>query len=260
MSNYLNEFYTNHCNEDERFSLRHSQTEFITTIKYIEKYLKEGDKIIEIGAGTGAYSHYLAQKGYEVDSVELIEHNIEIFKAKICPNERITIKQGNALDLSEYSDETYDITLLLGPMYHLYTEEEQLKALSEAIRVTKKGGIIYAAYCGNDACVIQFALLKGKIIEEPYTHLIDKEFKCASTPEEIFQLHRKEDIDFLMSYFNVERLHFIGTDMISRYFNDKINEMADEVYNKYLEYHLYICERNDMIGLSNHFLDIFRKK
>lgn len=259
MSDYLNEFYTHHCDEDNRLAFRHSRTEFITTVKYIEKYLKAEHRILEIGAGTGAYSHYFAQQGYPVDSVELVEHNIDIFKSKTQPNERITIRQGNALDLCEFCDSTYDITLLLGPMYHLYTAEEQLKAMSEAIRVTKKGGIIFAAYCGNDATIIQFALLKGKIVEEPYTHLIDDSFKCSSTPEEIFQMHRKEDIDLLMSNFNVERLHFIGTDMIAHYFRDKINEMSDDVYSKYLDYHMYICERADMIGVSNHFLDVFRK-
>ncbi len=259
MLDYLSEFYTNHCDEDNRLTFRHSRTEYITTINYIEKYLREDHKIIEIGAGTGAYSHYFAQKGYAVDAVELVEHNIEVFKSKTLPTEKITITQGNALDLSRFGDATYDITLLLGPMYHLYTVEEQLQAMSEAIRITKKGGIIFAAYCGNDATIIQFALLKGRIVEEPYSHLIDDSFKCTSTPEEIFQMHRKEDIDLLMSSFNVERLHFVGTDMISHYFRDRINEMADDVYNKYLEYHLYICERTDMIGFSNHFLDVFRK-
>lgn len=260
MSDYLNEFYTHHCDEDKRLAFRHSQIEFITTVRYIEKYLKTGNKIIEIGAGTGAYSHYFAQKGYVVDSVELVEHNIDIFNSKISPDEKITITQGNALDLSEFPDSTYDITLLLGPMYHLYTAEEQLKAMSEAIRVTKKGGIIFAAYCGNDATIIQFALLKGQIVEEPYAHLIDESFKCTSTPEEIFQLHRKEDIDMLMSNFNVKRLNFIGTDMISHYFRNQINEMTEDVYKKYLDYHMYICERADMIGMINHFLDVFRKQ
>ena len=252
MSDYLNEFYTHHCDEDKRLAFRHSQTEFITTVRYIEKYLKPGNRIIEIGAGTGVYSHYFAQKGYVVDSVELVAHNIEIFKSKTIPNEKITITQGNALDLSTFMDSTYDITLLLGPMYHLYTAEEQLKAMSEAIRVTKKGGIIFAAYCGNDATIIQFAFLKGRIYEEP--------FKCTSTPEEIFQMHRKEDIDILMSNFNVKRLHFVGTDMISHYFRNQINEMAEDVYKKYLDYHMYICEKADMIGISNHFLDVFRKE
>lgn len=143
---YLVDYYNTH-DEDVRLLSKHGRVEFLTTVKYIKQYLKDGMKIIEIGAATGRYSHYFAQKGFEVDAVELIEHNIEVFKTKTLPGENVRIKQGNALDLSEYPDNSYDITLLLGPMYHLYTFEEQKKALSEAIRITKPDGYIFVAYC-----------------------------------------------------------------------------------------------------------------
>ena len=70
----LTSYYEN-FNEDERLQSRHGSVEFLTTMRYIEKYLKPGMKIIEIGAGTGKYSHALAQRGYQVDAVELVEHN-----------------------------------------------------------------------------------------------------------------------------------------------------------------------------------------
>ena len=63
-------------NENERFSSKHGAVEFITTLKYIEKYLSPDMKIIEIGAATGRYSHYFARKGYDVTAVELVEKNI----------------------------------------------------------------------------------------------------------------------------------------------------------------------------------------
>ncbi|MBE6772209.1 MAG: class I SAM-dependent methyltransferase, partial [Ruminococcaceae bacterium] len=117
---HLVDFY-NRIDEDSRLLSKHGRIEFLTTTKYIEKYLKDGMKIIEIGAGTGRYSHYFAQKGFEVDAVELIEHNIEIFKSKTQPNEKVSIRQGNATNLFEFPDESYGVTLLLGPMYHLYS-------------------------------------------------------------------------------------------------------------------------------------------
>ena len=86
-------------------------------------------RILEIGAATGRYSHALAQKGYCVDAVELIEH-IEIFKQNTTPGETVTITQGNATDLSMFEDDICDITLLLGPMYHLFTTEDKRKPLT----------------------------------------------------------------------------------------------------------------------------------
>ena len=86
--------------EEGRLISKHGMVEYITTMKYIEKYLKPNMRILEIGAGTGRYSHALAQKGYQVDAVELVEHNIEIFKKNTIEGEPVTIKQGNAMDLA----------------------------------------------------------------------------------------------------------------------------------------------------------------
>lgn len=75
-------------------------------MKYVKKHLQPGMRILEIGAATGRYSHALAQKGYCVDAVELVEHNIEIFKQNTTPGETVTITQGNAMDLSLFEDDT----------------------------------------------------------------------------------------------------------------------------------------------------------
>ena len=112
---YLNDFY-NHYDEDSRLLFQHGSVEFLTTMRYIEKYLKHGDKVLEIGAGTGRYSHALARRGHPVDAVELVAHNIEVFRQNTRPGESVTIAQGNALDLSAFADNAYDVTLLLGPL------------------------------------------------------------------------------------------------------------------------------------------------
>ncbi|MBR0408454.1 MAG: methyltransferase domain-containing protein [Clostridia bacterium] len=256
----LNAYYVSH-EEDGRLRSKHGFVEFHTTMRYIQKYLKPGDRILEIGAGTGRYSHALAQKGYSVDAVELIEHNIEVFRQNTQPGEQITICQGNALDLSGFADNTYHITLLLGPMYHLFTTEEQKQALKEAIRVTKPGGVIFAAYCNNDPTIVQFCFQRGMLKEPHYQELIDPTtFKASSTPEELFVLYRKEDIDALMENLPVERLHYVGTDMAANYIREAVDAMDDEMYELFLRYTDFICERPDMVGVSHHLLDVFRKK
>lgn len=252
--------YYGSYDEDNRLRSKHGMVEYLTTMRYVEKYLKPGMRILEIGAATGRYSHALAQKGYAVDAVELVQHNIDIFREKTQPGENVTIRQGNAKDLSFIPDETYDIVLLLGPMYHLFTEAEQKQALSEALRVTKKGGVLFAAYCGNDATMVQYCFGRGMLKLEKYQKLVDMDtFKASSDPAELFQLYRKEDIDALMAGFPGQRLHYVGTDMATNYMRSVIDEMDDDFFQMYLNYHFTICERSDMVGVSHHILDVFRK-
>ena len=256
---YLTEYYGGH-DEDARLRTKHGYVEYHTTMRFIEKYLKPGDRVLEIGAGTGRYSHALARRGFRVDAVELVQHNIDIFRQKTRPGEHVTIVQGNAVDLGAFGDDTYDITLLLGPMYHLFTIEDQKKALQEAIRVTKPGGVIFAAYCGNDATIVQYCFGRGMFKEPRYRELIDLEtFKASSSFAEIFVLHRKEDIDALMADLPVRRLHYVGTDMAANYMRDTVDAMDDEMYSLFLKYQDAICERPDLVGASNHMLDVFRK-
>ena len=255
----LTEYYGSY-DEDNRLRSRHGSVEFLTTMRYVEKYLRPGMRVLEIGAATGQYSHTLARQGYRVDAVELIQHNIDVFNVNTQPGEDVRIFQGNAKKLDMLSDDTYDITLLLGPMYHLFTVPEQLEALSEAIRVTKKNGIVFAAYCGNEATMVQYCFGRGMIKEQRYKDLIDPvSFKASSDPAELFELYRKEDIDKLMSVFPVTRLHYVGTDMATNYMRQTIDEMDDEMFDLYLRYHFAICERSDLVGASHHILDIFRK-
>ena len=255
----LSEYYGSY-DEDNRLRSRHGSVEFLTTMRYIEKYLRPGMRVLEIGAATGRYSHTLARQGYRVDAVELVQHNIDLFNAHTLPGENVRIFRGNAKDLDMLADKAYDVTLLLGPMYHLFTVPEQLQALSEAIRVTKKGGVIFAAYCGNEATMIQYCFGRGMIKEQHYRDLIDPvTFKASSDPAELFQLYRKEDIDKLMCVFPATRLHYVGTDMATNYMRQTIDEMDDELFDLYLRYHFSICERGDLVGASHHILDIFRK-
>lgn len=229
---------------------------------YIEKYLKFGSRILEIGAGTGRYSHALARQGYIVNAIELVEHNINVFKQNTLEKENISIKQGNALDLSFLPDNHYDVTLLLGPLYHLYSTEDKRKAISEAIRVTKAGGIIFAAYVISDGCLIDEGFNRGNISVAEYIKnglLDEKTFEAKSEPKDLFELVRKEDIDELMSVFPVTRLHYVATDGCSLLLREAIDNMDDETFKLYLKYHFAICERNDLLGITSHAVDIFKK-
>ncbi len=256
----LSQYYSAR-DEHARFSSNHGKVEFLTTVRYVEKYLRPGMKLLEIGAGTGRYSHYFAQNGYSVDAVELIESNIEKFNSYTVSGERVTIRRGNAVDLDFIGDCEYDIVLLLGPMYHLFTPSDRRAAISEALRVLKCGGVAFCAYCIMDATILQFGFQKDNIRALLECGMVTPDkFVAKSEPKDVFQLYRKEDVDALMSEFkNVTRLHYLGTDMATNYMKETIDAMDDEVFDIYMRYHLSICERPDMVGATHHSLDILRK-
>ena len=253
----LNKYYSEYDEEARLVKDRSHHVEFITTIEYVDRYLKENDRILEVGAGTGRYSLYYASKGYKVDSVELIQSNIDVFKTKIKDDMDINVIQGNALDLSMYEDETFNVTLVLGPLYHLFTKENKEKAISEALRVTKKGGMIFLAYITNDAVILSYGLRKGNLLRIP--ELVDENYKVKDIPEEIFSVNLVDEFDEMMNGFSVEHLHNVATDGISAQLAEYVNKLSDEEYDIWVKYHLKTAERKDLLGYSNHILYIARK-
>ena len=262
IDNIINEFYKNSYVEDSRLmSDKIHYLEFITTTKYIEKYLKPGDRILEVGAGTGAYSLYYANKGYQVDSLELVESNIEIMKKKITKDMNINVIQGNAIDLSAYKDNTFDVTLVLGPLYHLFSEEDDEKAIKEAIRVTKPHGKIFIAFILFDLSMLIWGF-QNKNIYDNYgdDKQVSLDFRPNNSEKLVFNVRYYDDIKKLMNKFDVKKLHYVATDGVGRVMKEEINEMNDEEYNLFVNYHLSICEREDLIGYSGHILSIVEKK
>lgn len=256
----LNQFYGNY-DENGRLLTRAGHVEFVTTMHFIEKYLTPGARILEVGAATGRYSHTLARMGYRVDAVELVEHNIKIFNELTQPGENVTIRQGNAVDLSAFADNTFDLTLILGPMYHLFAESDQQQALREAVRVTKQGGVIFAAYCMMDASVLCYGFARGELQSLIRDNRIDLNY-FTQLPHRLdfFHLCRREEIDALRSGLGVTQLHFVAADGYAKHMEAALADMDEETYRHFLRYHLHTCERQDMVGISHHTIDIFRKE
>ena len=259
MESELHEFYE-HYDEDSRLLSRSGNVEFSTTMHFIQKYLRPGMRILEVGAATGRYSHALARMGYRVDAVEPVRHNIDIFNSLTQPGEDVTIRQGDARDLSCFADNTFHLTLVLGPMYHLFEEADRRQALREAVRVTKKGGILFAAYCMLDASILCYGFARNELnslIRENRIDLTD--FTQVRSRLDYFCLDRKESIEALRDGLGVTQLHFAAAEGYAKHMEAALAEMDEETYQLFLRYHLTTCERPDMVGISHHTIDIFRK-
>lgn len=257
---YLEDYYNNY-DEEGRLLSRHGQVEYLTTMKYIRECLAglSEPAILEVGAGTGRYSVTLAKQGHRVTAVELVSHNLELLKSKLDGSEPLTAIQGNALDLSFLPDAAFDLTMLLGPMYHLYTREDKRQALAEAVRVTRPGGHILVAYCMNDPTVVQYVFGLNPLHEVMDLNMITPDWHCVIEPKDLFELVRTEDIDSLDAEFPVERIKLIASDGATNYKREYIDAMDDAAFAKWMEYHFSICERQDLIGASHHTLDIMRR-
>ena len=195
------EQHYNKFNEEKRLDSRHGRVEFITSMKYIHNCLDDikaamdiasDIKILDIGAGTGRYSVPLSEEGYDVTAVELVKHNLGLLKAK---NSNVKAYQGNALKLKRFEDETFDITLLFGPMYHLFGQENKVKALKEAARITRKGGFILVAYVMNEYGVITYAFKERHIKECMEQGRLTEDFHTISTEQDLYDYVRLEDIN-----------------------------------------------------------------
>lgn len=250
--------YYNKFNEDKRLNSKYGQIEFITSLKYIHEYLETMDhpKIIDIGAGSGRYSITLAKEGYDVTAVELVKHNLRMIEKK---SDKVKAYQGNAINLSKFKDETFDLVLLFGPMYHLCDKESQLKALKEAKRIAKKDGIIMVAYCMNEFAVITHGFKDNQIKKCLENNMLDETFHCLAKPTDLYNVVRLDDIKKLNKEAELERIKIITPDGPANYIRDILNKMDDETFKLFIKYHLSICERKEMLGAAAHTLDILKK-
>ena len=213
-------------------------------------------KILDIGAGTGRYSVPLANQGFDVTAVELVKHNLGRLKQK---GANVKAYQGNALKLKRFEDDSFDLTLLFGPMYHLHSREDKLKALSEAKRVTKSGGIILVAYIMNEFSVITYAFKERHILEAIENGMLDETYHTTASANELYSMVRLEDIESLNQEIGLTRLKIIAADGAANYIRPFLNALDEDEFQYFVEYHLTTCERPDLMGASGHTVDILQK-
>lgn len=252
--NYYNKF-----NEDKRLTRRHGIVEYITAKKYIDKYIKNYDspKIIDIGAGTGKYAITLFEEGLDVTALELVKHNLMTLKKK-CPS--IKAIQGNAINLDKFKDNTFDIALLFGPLYHLISFEDKLKALKEAKRIIKPNGIIMISYYMNEYAIIKHGFMEDKILDAIKNNEVDEDYHVSPKDDDLYSMVRLEDINKLKDEAGLKRLEIVAQDGPADYLRSVINKMSEETFNEFIKYHLKTCSRPELLGASSHVLDILTKE
>jgi len=258
----LNSRYGDGREETRLARTRHGQLEYLTTMDCIDRYAPYPGAVLELGAGTGTYSLALAREGYRVTALELADGNVKILREKAKSQPRLTAVQGDALDLSSFADDSFDLTLCLGPLYHLFDPQDMDRALNEAIRVTKPGGTILAAFLSVHA------ILCCNYLQRPPYHVgagLEENFEgdlktVRHFPEQGFTGFTVEGFEALFADKPVSHIATVSTDGPLELAEDRADfYMTDEDFRLFSAYHLAHCEKRELLGSSAHLLYICRK-
>jgi ubiquinone/menaquinone biosynthesis C-methylase UbiE len=256
----IQEWYSNKKEEFRATKSRAEGLEFYFTKKIIDKYISKEKNVIEIGCGTGYYGMYCADICKNYVGLDLSQDNLEVFNEKISKSNISNIKtfNGNATNIANIESNSFDLVMVLGPMYHLPADERDL-VFGEAKRVCKENGIIIFAYINKIGAYLQSGILcfpdtypnKSSIeyIFKKGTDDCNTGIIFYTTPIEMEQIAKKHDLNILKN---------VGVDFL---FNQElINKMDEEKFNCWLEFSEFMCESERCTELSIHALLVCGKK
>lgn len=243
--------------EDLRLQRRHGIVEFETTMHHLHQFLQPGMHLLDIGAGTGRYSSALMAEGYEVKAVELVKRNIEVFRKR---EPGADVVQGDARSMPFLPSDSADITLLLGPLYHLIGDEEKVKALAEARRVTRPGGLIFVAYLMNEYSILSYCFDEDRINGLMERGAVDEDFHIRANSDELYDYVRLSDIDRLNKMAGLRRVTIFSPDGPADYMRTRLNRMSDETFARFIEFQKHVSERSDLLGAGSHVVDVVTKE
>lgn len=248
--------YYNKFNEEKRLNSRHGQVEYQVSMKYIHEYLKPGDRILDVGAATGRYSIPLFEEGYDVTAVEPVQHNLGRLKAK---KPELPAFKGDARKMKRFKDESFDLVLLFGPMYHLIREEDKIQALLEAERVVKKGGLVLVAYVMNEYSILTYGFREQHILEILDGEKVDADWRVRPEEDDLYDYVRLEDIDRLNAHTNMERICIFSPDGPANHMRRELNRLSEKEFEAFIRYQMSVAERKDLLGAGGHIVDVLRK-
>lgn len=250
----INEIY-NKLDESKRLKQKNSSwVEYLVVMSFLKNLLHSNGKIIDIGAGAGAYSIPLADMGNDITAIDLVENNIRKLKAQLKETHCVNCLLGDATCLNEIPDNRYDLALLMGPLYHLCNVNDRIKALNEALRVLKPNGYLFMTFLNND--IAPFFTIKNDphfFIGDAYNHY---DFHMKNN---IYVFHTIEEIRTLYHKVDLRICHEVAVDGLALIYHEEVDAMNEVEFNKYMDYHMYVCEKKEFLAASSHILVIGRK-
>jgi SAM-dependent methyltransferase len=149
--------------------------EFVRSMELLDRLLPAPPaRILDVGGGPGTYAAPLARRGYQVHLVDPVRLHVEqAGQADSDPAAAFTAALGDARELSE-PDESQDVVLLFGPLYHLTEAADRQRALAEAQRVLRPGGRLVAMAVCRFASLLD-GLYRGWLDDPDFRPIVDQD-------------------------------------------------------------------------------------
>lgn len=163
--------------EAQRLQRGASHIELVRSQEIIMRYIPKPPAIVfDIGGGPGVYAFWLAQQGYEVHLFDVNPLHIEQARQTNLSQPDAPLAEMEVSDARSVrcADASADVVLLMGPLYHLTERTDRLRALREAYRILKPGGLFFAAAISRYASL--FEGLRLGFFEDPtFTAIVERD-------------------------------------------------------------------------------------
>jgi SAM-dependent methyltransferase len=161
--------------EERRITQGLGQLELLRTQEIVRRFLPPPPaSILDVGGGPGVHAAWLATDGYQPHVVDLTSRHVAIVEAELGVR-GVTAEVGDARNLSQ-PDNSFDVTLLLGPLYHLTERSDRVRALSECARVVRPGGLVIAAAISRFASLFD-GLARGFIFDDRFKAIVERDLR-----------------------------------------------------------------------------------
>lgn len=245
--------------EDDRADLdRSNGLEFYYTKKHLEGFIKSTDNVLEVGCATGHYGFYYSNKCSKYHGVDIVPSHIELFKQKIIESRltNISCSLGDATNLESISDNSFDVVLCLGPMYHLPQHERKL-VFSECKRVCKLGGVIAFAYINKIGVYAGACICDNKIYPNKTANELVLVKGVDDLRSDTFYFTTPEEMNDTAKKYGLSKINNLGTDFFVT--NGIVNNMTDEQFEIMRPLYNQMVKHESCTGMSNHALLLCRK-
>lgn len=255
--------------EARRLFETHGQIELARTQEIILRYLPPSPgTILDVGGGPGVYACWLAARGYRVHLIDAMPLHVEQAQqaSALQPAAPVaSLRVGDARRLEE-ADGTVDAALLLGPLYHLTERGDRIRALREARRVLRPGGLLFAAAVGRFASLLS-GVAENLLGDPDFAAIVARDLRDGQhrnpTDKDYFTtayFHRPEELTSEVGEAGFELVELLGVEGPAWLLPDLERRWADgEERERLLEAARAVEREPTLLGIHPHLLAVARR-